>query len=218
MAREVISNSAGSGTNFHDGADMINRMTAELYGPDGVDGVSGQLLALHPYVTLGPAGAPVPATMYLTPFKVRRGAKPISALGAVVTTPQTGKKFALAIYATDPTRDRPTGNPIATTAFTLSAATAAYVEGVLSALAASTAGKYWVAFQSDADTAIFSNAPATWGGVAAMIGDASITPGASSALQNLTYPNVFGSWPDLTGATLGNNTSNRGAAVYKRLS
>lgn len=181
------------------------------------DVVAGEYTFAYDYVTLSAGQAPNTPNMYLIPLPVSQK-KTLSSIGSFVAVGEAGKAFGFAVYAHNPTTNRPTGNALASTLATLSAATSAVtVDGPLQSNLALTS-LVWIAFQTNSTTATWQCAPAGWAGVARLVGNSSqstLVTGVSSVLQSLTTPNAtFGTWPDLTSATFTPNQSPRFPALH----
>lgn len=161
---------------------------------------------------------PGAGVIYLTPIFIRFTAT-ISSIATWISTLQAGQNFAFALYANDPTTRKPTGNVVATTSFTNSTAATGAIECALTSNYQITPGIWWVAFCTSSTSAVWQNGIVNnaFNSHAFLYGDPDITKVINSStvmVQNFSYAGTFGTWPDLTGATLSTNFTTKGAAAY----
>lgn len=206
--------------NFANLADRLSIRTALNKAIDFVSGrepdvVVGEYTYAHDYVTLAAGSAPGLANMYLVPLPVAQK-KTLSSIGSYVAAAEATKTFGFSVYAHNPTTNRPTGSPIASTLNTLSAGTVGLVDGPLQANVALTS-LVWIGFQTNSTTATWQCSPAGWAGIARLVGSsaqATLVTGVSSVIQSLAVANTFGTWPDLTSASFNPNQSARMPAIH----
>ena len=175
-------------------------LSGSWYGPDvGLSNTAGVTVAAN--------------AIYMTPF-ILYGDVTITDLGAEITTVVAASNFQLAIYAMDPTTKFPTGPALASTA-SMSGATATQVSSTLASPVAFGAGMYWAAINSDSAVAIRTTASTT-----AFTGGWLGSPTLSEVLTgnsgrySLLSAQTFGTWPNLTSATITRTTTGRGGLVY----
>jgi hypothetical protein len=139
------------------------------------------------------------------------GAAAITALGARISTVSSGGNLALGIFANNPALNRPTGLPLAS-AINLSTTTAALVSGAAS-YSWTSAQLVWFASWLDNSVAAcagLSSAP-SMGALFGTATQANLQP-SSTMLYSLsfaaTYSATSGVFPDLTGQTFVENSSN----------
>lgn len=137
----------------------------------------------------------------------------ISNLGGRIIANQVGANIQFAVYANNPATGRPTGTALASTA-SLSAATAASVSGAASAQL--NPGLYW--WFANVDTAsvtVTSQTTSTTGLMGQVIGSptqANVFNSGSGTLVGVTIAQTFGTWPDFTGSSFTEFTTNSGMA------
>lgn len=140
----------------------------------------------------------------------------ISDLFARVTTVSAGGNFQLAIYAANPSTALPTGNPIAATANISTAALGAISGDIIGADVALTPGIYWLGVNADNSVAVLQgNSAGPMDG--ALIGSATLANMAGLILIRF-IAQTFGTWPDLTSASLTENASVPGVAIGFKVS
>jgi hypothetical protein len=128
----------------------------------------------------------------------------ISQLGARVTTASAGGNCIFAIYASDPTTLLPTGLPLGQSAANVSTGTLANVASTLTANVSLQPGLYWFAAQVDNSTATLQGIAAAFACTAVLVGgaQAQISSGAATTLSYLQYVSTYGTWPDVTAASI----------------
>lgn len=157
--------------------------------------------------------APVAATITAHPFMVPE-TMTVSDITARVTTLAASGNVQFAIYAADPTTDAPTGTALASTA-SMSTTTATVVNGALTANVQLFPNRlYWLAFNCDATgggTCIMqipNGATSLFGYYVGSATAADISSGANTMGCYLrsasTGIHAFNTWPDLTGVSLVN--------------
>lgn len=156
------------------------------------------------------AGAsPSANSLRLIPFVVQQSVT-ISDLATRVNTLSAGGNVQFAVYASNASTLRPTGNALASTASISTAATGA-VTGALSGNITLTPGlQYWLASNCDNGTAVFASlgASGTYGAV--MIGSSTLVnvfPAGGQCLGGLFVAQTFGTWPDLTSGSFTDGTN-----------
>ena len=173
----------------------------------GGGGAANDLYALNksfcPFQGAVIVGAANPAnTLAVIPFKVERSGR-VDALQLRVTTAVTSSLFQIAFYASADAV--PVGTPIGVTS-SISGAAAANLSETLGTPFNLIAGRtYFLAVNVNTGTTLaFLTLPAgslhAWN----LCGPASITGvNNTNAMFNYTISQTYGTWPDLTGATLG---------------
>jgi hypothetical protein len=159
----------------------------------------------------GAAGANTVLTLVLHYFPQTTA---ISALGTKISTAFAGNAM-LGIYAHNPSTGKPTGNVLASVAG-LSTAAAANVSAALGANVVLPPGFYWGASEMDNATAAFITPTPTGFGMTNIVG--------SSTFGNVTFGgtlgwqvnNTYGSFPDLTSASLTEVGPIKGASIFHR--
>jgi hypothetical protein len=180
----------------HDSGGLAGRQkSADISGHPGY--LSG-FWYLPPYFSNVSSGtAPGSGSIRLYPAYIRKTIT-ISALGLRVITASAGGNVQAAIYANDPATNRPTGNPLASTA-SMSTASAASVSATASVTLSP--GLYWFATNCDNATAAFTGATTTVAQGSWLIGSATqanCLGNGSGTLSGLSFTQAFGTWPDLT--------------------
>lgn len=180
----------------------LNGNDAELYGMEHPGYVVGYWYL--PFSATSTNGTnPGSTTIKLTPFIPRRTIT-IDQLAARVVTASAGGNFQLALYVSDATTHRPTGTPVATVSAAGSTTSAGVVPLTLTANYQVQAGvAYWVGLEVDNATVAFT-APLNTGTFVGMNYGSTITTNLlnSALLTNISAPATYGTWPDLTSATL----------------
>lgn len=129
----------------------------------------------------------------------------ISDLGVRVTTAAASSNVQLAIYSSDPTTHKPTGNALAVTGNIVSTSTGALSADITGANVTLAPGLYWMASNMDTSAVQLQGAYSTNQAIyASLIGSttlANITSGGTSVGIWLQVTQSFGTWPDLTSAT-----------------
>lgn len=148
-------------------------------------------------------------------FLVKRSIT-VSDLFARVTTVSAGGNFQLAVYAADAATMLPTGNPVAATG-NISTTTAGAISGdITGADVALAPGLYWVGVNADNNVAVLQ------GNGAGPIDGALVGSATLANLVGLTLirfvAQTFGTWPDLTSASLTENGSVPGVALGFKVS
>jgi hypothetical protein len=151
----------------------------------------------------------------LVPFMLT---KPVimSDLAAKIGTADAAGLFQLAVYASDPATKLPTGLPLAATADMSAAATGFVSADIVGSNVAFQPGLYWQAICTNSATAAFTVFATTMTIANALVGTATLANlGNSTANGALVRALVqtYGTWPDLTSATLTESFSNGSAAL-----
>ena len=170
---------------------------------------------LHPGYVSGrwywPIGSSIGAGTALAANTIRLGLIRIPAnitisdLAAKITTLSGGGNIQLAIYAADPSTRYPTGNALAATGNISTGATGVVSGDISGADVRLTAGFYWIAINSDNAVVVLNSISQVIAGITMYIGTATLgnLSGASnSAAMSFTFAQTYGTWPDLTAASL----------------
>lgn len=142
----------------------------------------------------------------------------IDQIGARVSTSVGSSNFQLAIYAVDWSIVRPTGSQIAATG-NISGASATAVAGALAGGGSVTLPKGWYFLGVNSDSAnafaLMSNSANSWLCGSTTIGN--VSSGAGGSAFTLIQGSVnFGTWGDVTGASIVENSASRGACPILR--
>lgn len=138
----------------------------------------------------------------------------VAALATRITTLFAGN-IQLAIYASDPSTGKPTGTAMAATG-DISVASTGMVSANLGASVLLYPGLYWMAVNADNSTVAAQayNGAASVG--AYLIGSATLAnvdAGATTASLLWIFAQTYGTWPDLTAASLTESTGTSYAVV-----
>ena len=132
----------------------------------------------------------------------------LSELHIRMTTAGSAGNFAMAIYAHDPAKGGPTGLPLATSVNGATGSTGPMTVA-LNANVTLEPGVYWFAIQMDVGSPVYlsqgngsSNHLALFGSAGHPIGN-----GASAQASGYSISGTFGTWPDLTSASLTEQSS-----------
>jgi len=179
-----------------DAADFFGYVAGNFYDPlPGLTVAAGSALALD--------------TIRLHPTIIKERCT-ISDLGARLTTASASQSVQFAIYANNPANNRPTGTALGMTG-NISTTTTGPVQGPLSVSAQLEAGIYWMAANSSSNTPAFSSIANTNTTISSLIGSATLSTimsGNTAALFTLSVAaQTFGTWPDLTSATITESTA-----------
>jgi hypothetical protein len=165
---------------------------------------------------LAGGAAPGANVIRLTPFQINEPIT-ISDLAVRISTLSVGGLCQAAIYACRPTSNLPgkllgrTGSMSTTSAATVSAG----IEGQDVKLAP---GIYWFGINQDNATVAFVMQPTTSTNMARIIGSPTVTEvletGSSTSRPCQSFTQTFGTWPDLTNATLA-VSSNHAIGAFK---
>lgn len=169
------------------------------------------------------AGAVITAnTLRLLPFAIERPVT-ITDLAIRVSVLATGGQVRAAIYASDPETGEPTGNPVITSAASLSTTATGAVSGAVTGDAVEIpAGLYWMAVILDATaaaTATLQTLAAAASHAGYLIGSETLAEvSAASTTGAMAYSvantEAFPNWPDLTGDTFTRVTTQGSAIVF----
>lgn len=152
-------------------------------------------------------------------FRVKRSIT-ISDLCVRITTLSAGGNVQLAIYASDPTTQMPTGTALCTTGSITTAATG-LVSATISGSGVLVPGLYWFAVNSDNAVAVLAG---YFNGIAvetSLIGTTTLANLSSAAnVYSLSYttPQTFGTWGSLTSASFTEAPGTPGAALAFKVS
>lgn len=135
----------------------------------------------------------------------------ISDVGLRTTT--AGGNAQIAIYRSDPATKAPTGNALSSTSSIDVSGAAGIKTAALAASVQLTPGLYWMAVNSDNSSLVCVVSASTL--FTGMIGLSAATNlyNASTSYFAHTFATTYGTWPDMTGATLGAGTTNAWALV-----
>lgn len=136
----------------------------------------------------------------------------VGALGVRINTAAAGGNVSLAIYAHNPATGRPTGTPLVSTA-SISTTSVGSVNAAASAQLGP--GLYWFATNADNATVVLEGINAYLApylvGSATQGNDATSNAGISGVIVS----QAFGTWPDLTSASFGENLGNISLVQFK---
>lgn len=177
-------------------AKWVRYAPADFYGY-----VAGNWV--FPYVATVAAGSALTTTgTRLIPWVVRERCT-ISQLGVRITTQATGNCI-FAIYASNSATRLPTGTPLGQSAANVTTGSVGNVASSLTSPVALEPGLYWLAIQCDNTTAIFQAHANAFAPICALIGgtQATISTNGTTAGTHLLATSTYGTWPDLTSASL----------------
>lgn len=159
------------------------------------------------------AGALINNTLSFYPVILNRRVT-ISDLSAVVITTDSGKAFALGIYANDASTGRPTGNPLAATGDMSTTTGTTVTADITGANVTLDPGIYWIATWANTNVGalrVINNTMINQGG--RIIGSATAGNVMGGCLTLTTTSNFnSASWPDVTGASW--NEASNGARLF----
>lgn len=132
----------------------------------------------------------------------------LSELHIRMTTAGATGNYALAIYAHDPLKPGPTGLPLATSVNGATGTTGPMTVA-LNANVTLEPGIYWFAYQADQSSPIYLSQGSSSSNHLALFGSAGhpIGNGAASQASGFSINGTFGTWPDLTSASLTEQSS-----------
>ncbi len=140
----------------------------------------------------------------------------ITDLAVRVATLSAGGNAQVAIYASNANGD-PTGPALAATSNLSTAVATTDVSATLSAPVTLSAGLYFMAINADNSTAQFQTVGQSNSHMACLLGSTSLADLAPGGNNNseapLSVDQTFGTWPDLTSATITRVTSNNTALI-----
>jgi len=154
---------------------------------DGVTAVSGQAIQIN--------------LVKLIAFELTKSIT-IQTLGARVNSNVAASNMQLALYATNYTTGRPTGNALANTASISGAVVGLVSANPVGGNFTLSAGIYWMAVNADTAGVIYQVAQPTT--AINLIGEAtqsSISSATTVVAYALEVSQTFGTWPDLTNAS-----------------
>lgn len=202
-----------SGANKQAAVDLFRRMVHPGY-------VAGRWY--QPIDGTVSGGSAIPAsTVRAIPFVLVRPVM-ITNLGTRINTAASGGNIQLAIYGAHATTFAPTGAALASTGSISTTSTGTVSAAITQTSVLLQPGLYWMAVNADATaggTVICQTQGAASSNMSAKIGSttlANIASGAGTASIAYTVTQTFGSWPDLTGASLSEITGVGTAAVFFR--
>lgn len=170
------------------------------------------------YEHIATAAALSANTIRLTPFPLDQPVT-MSDLATYIATAAASGNLALAIYAADQVITDPTGLPVAATGSISTASTGAVSADITGANPFVPAGEYWMAVNADTNGAgCVCQGVASSAALGAKLRGSTtlgnLANSGSSSVWALTIAQTFGTWPDLTGQTFSENTSQRSAMLY----
>lgn len=188
----------GTGDPLRTAFQKANAMFAELYAR------RPRYVAGRRYVPAGPsitaAGvAPGAGSIRLFPGIIEDTIT-LSALGLRIGIVSAGGNAAAAIYGYDPTTLLPTGLPVSSSA-NISTASVANIFAAASGQLIS--NLYWFASNMDNGTAAATSVGVNDLSMLQLIGGSADADLGANSLVGLSTPATFGTWPDLTGLTVG---------------
>ena len=150
---------------------------------------------------VGAGQAPGNNSVRLYPFYINDTVT-IDQLALAITTISAAGNAQAAIYASDPVTQMPTGSALVSSASISTGATGAVAGAVTPRQF--TPGLYWAASNCDNAVAIFLSGSSTSDTIAIAIGSATLTNVMTTAgpLNGFAVAATFGTWSDLTSATL----------------
>lgn len=197
----------------------INGNFTQLYAVATQPAVSGRWLAACSGGVTVAGGVSSSASMWLYPFIITETTI-ISDLGMRVTTLGAGVTAMLGIYAHSTATGEPTGVALASVTG-LSMAAAGAVSAALASNITLQPGMYWAAFQASGAVAIAQFVAATELGLICMASGAAtlaeISSAATSVMLLKGIVNTYGTFPNLTGASLTATSARNGALLYYKV-
>lgn len=137
----------------------------------------------------------------------------ISDLGCIITTASAGNNLKLAIYAHDPTTNRPSGLPLAETGNISTTSTGAVSADITGANVTLEAGMYWAAFWADNTAVIVAsidrNNPNLGGMLVGAANQTAILTTTPYGDFGLSSTETYGTWPNATSESFSEQIDNR---------
>lgn len=204
----------GTGDPLRGAFQKLNAMMLDLYGRTFPGYIAGR------WYVPGFLGSSTTSTIAVNAIRLHpiliQDTITIDQLGTVVVVAEAGKNIQLAIYANNPTANKPTGTPLASTA-SISASGTGAVFGAITPVQLKP-GLYWVGRNSDTagtlTTVTFTNTHVTF---SALLG--STTQGSllasNSSLSGYSIIQTFGTWADLTSASLTETLGSAGTTIVE---
>lgn len=154
-------------------------------------------------------------TLRLVPFRLE---KPITVtdLAARLTTAVAASNFQLALYGSNPDTLQPTGAALASTT-SISGVAIGALSATLAAPVTLPAGVYWAAINADTTGLAFVMHATNASVYTALMGTttlASISSATAGTVVTLFVAQTFGTWPDLTSASLSETATAAAALVF----
>lgn len=207
LTRWLISSSTGSLLNLSGSASvMIAASSADIALRTAPPMVSGNwYVGINADAIIASFNSSLASNLFLVPLELSE-AVPITALGVRVATLSSGGNMMIGLYANLPASNTPTGAVLASVVG-LSTTTAVSVSASLSTPMLVGPGLVWAAIEADNSTARVAGNLLGSLSAARKLGTASLSnlftnSGGGAAFSGYSIVNTYGSFPNLTGATL----------------